>query len=127
MGRGAARWVRFATGLLEAWQSRLTPASGPLALAVFVAYPVFLGSTVAPWFPLSVNAIVGICTLFVVAHLVMKPELGISVSGGWLALLPVALSVAGLGVFSLLGALALVLTVVSLVLCVGALVGGATL
>ena len=125
--RGAARWVRFTTGLLEAWQSRLTAASGPLALAVFVAYPVFLGSTVAPWFPLTVNAIVGVCTLFVVAYLVMKPELGIPVFGGWLALLPVALSVAGLGVFSIAGTLAFVLTAVPLVLCVGALVGGATL
>ncbi|MFC7226559.1 DnaJ domain-containing protein [Salinirubellus salinus] len=125
--RGAARWVRLTTALLEAWQSRLTPASGPLALAVFVAYPVFLGSTVAPWFPLPVNAIVGVCTLFVVAYLVLKPELGIPVFGGWLALLPVALSVAGLGVLSLSGALAFLLTAVPLALCVSALVGGATL
>jgi hypothetical protein len=125
--RGAARWVRFTTALLEAWQSRLTPSSGPLALAVFVAYPVFLGSTVAPWFPPAVNLVVGVCTLFVVAYLVLKPELGIPVFGGWLALLPVALSVAGLGVLSLSGALAFLLTAVPLALCVSALVGGATL
>lgn len=123
---GAARWVRFTTGLLEAWQSRMTSASGPLALAIFVAYPVFLGSTVAPWFPPTVNAIVGICTLFVVAYLVLRPELGIPVFGGWLALLPVALSVAGLGVLSPSGALAFLLTAVPLGLCVGALVGGTT-
>lgn len=123
---GAARWVRFTTGLLEAWQARMTPASGPLALAIFVAYPVFLGSTVAPWFPPTVNAIVGICTLFVVAYLVLRPELGIPVFGGWLTLLPVALSVAGLGVLSLSGALAFLLTAVPLGLCVGALVVGTT-
>jgi hypothetical protein len=124
---GAARWVRFATALLEAWQSQLTASSGPLALAVFVAYPVFLGSTVAPWFPPSVNAIVGICTLFVVAYLVLRPELGIPVFGGWLALLPVALSVAGLGVLSISGALAFLLTAVPLALCVSSLLAGTTL
>jgi hypothetical protein len=124
---GAARWVRFTTALLETWQSRLTPSSGPLALAVFVAYPVFLGSTVAPWFPPSVNAIVGICTLFVVAYLVLRPELGIPVFGGWLALLPVALSVAGLGVVSLPGALAFLLTAVPLALCVSSLLAGTSL
>jgi len=124
---GAARWVRFATALLETWESRLTPSSGPLALAVFVAYPVFLGSTVAPWFPPSVNAIVGICTLFVVAYLVLRPELGIPVFGGWLALLPVALSVAGLGVLSFSGALAFLLTAVPLALSVSSLLAGTTL
>ena len=45
----------------------------------------------------------------------------------WLALLPVALSVAGLGVLSVSGALAFLLTAVPLALCVGALVGGTTL
>ena len=73
------------------------------------------------------NALVGLCTLFVVAYLVLRPELGIPVFGGWLTLLPVALSVAGLGVFSLSGVLAFLLTAVPLALCLGALVGGATI
>lgn len=120
---GLARWLGFAAALVGAWQSRIGPAGAATALATFAAYPVFLASTVTPLFPLGVNLLVGLCTLAMLGYLVARPELGVAVLGAWLLVLPVALTVSGIGVVSLGGLYALVATGVPLVLCVGTLLG----
>lgn len=93
--------------------SRLFPDSQSIVLlvATFALYPVFLGAAVFPPFPLAVNAVLGVCTLFVVAFLQSMPEVGIAVFAGWTVLLPPLLVALGVDLWSLLG-LALVLGVV---------------
>jgi hypothetical protein len=120
---GLARWLGFAGVLVGAWQSRIGPAGAATALATFAAYPVFLAATVIPLFPLGVNLLVGLCTLAMVGYLITRPEIGVAVLGAWLLVLPVALTVSGIGVVSLGGLYALVATVVPLVLCVATLLG----
>lgn len=120
-----ARWLTVAVALADAWHARLGPAAAATALATFAAYPVLLASTVTPLFPVAVNLLVGICLLGVLAYLVLRPAVGVAVLGAWLLLLPVALTVTGIGVVSLGGLYAVVLTGVPLVLCVATLLGGA--
>lgn len=120
---GLARWLEFAGALVDAWQSRLGPAGAATALATFAAYPAFLASAVTPLFPLGVNLLVGLCTLAMLGYLVLRPEIGVAVLGAWLLVLPFALTVSGVGVVSLGGLYALVVTVVPLVLCVATLAG----
>lgn len=120
---GLARWLGLAGTLVDAWQSQLGPAGAAIALATFAAYPVLLASTVTPLFPLPVNLLVGLCTLAVLGYLVVRPAVGVAVLGTWLLVLPVVLTLSGIGVFSLGGFYALVLTGVPLVLCVATLVG----
>ena len=120
---GLARWLGLAGALVDAWQSRLGPAGAAVALATFAAYPVLLASSVTPLFPLPVNLLVGLCTLAVLGYLVVRPAVGVAVLGTWLLVLPVVLTVSGIGVFSLGGFYALVLTGVPLVLCVATLAG----
>lgn len=120
---GLARWLELAGALVDTWQSRLGPAGAAVALATFAAYPVLLASTVTPLFPLPVNLLVGLCTLAVLGYLVVRPAVGVAVLGTWLLVLPVFLTVSGIGVFSLGGFYALVLTGVPLVLCIATLAG----
>ncbi|MEF8841295.1 MAG: DnaJ domain-containing protein [Haloarculaceae archaeon] len=120
---GLARWLGFAGALVGAWQSRIGPTGAATALATFAAYPVFLASTVTPLFPLGVNLLVGLCTLAMLGYLIARPEIGIAVLGAWLLVLPVALTVSGVGVVSLGGLYVLVATGVPLVLCVATLLG----
>ena len=120
---GLARWLRLAGGLVDAWQSRLGPAGAAIALATFAAYPVLLASTVTPLFPLAVNLLVGTCTFAILGYLVLRPAIGIAVLGAWLLVLPVALTVSGIGIVSPGGIYSLVLTVVPLTLCVATLAG----
>lgn len=119
---GLARWLRLAGGLVDAWQSRLGPAGAAVALATFAAYPFLLASTVTPLFPLAVNLLVGTCTLATLGYLVLRPAIGVAVLGTWLLVLPVALTVSGVGIVSLGGLYSLVLTAVPLILCVATLV-----
>jgi len=123
---GLARWIGLAGALVDAWQSRLGPAGAATALATFAAYPVLLASTVTPLFPLPVNLLVGTCTLGVVCYLVLRPAIGVAVLGAWLLMLPAALTVSGIGIASLGGLYALVLTGVPLVLCVATLLGASS-
>jgi len=120
---GLVRWLEFAGALVGTWQSRLGPAGAATALATFGAYPAFLASTVTPLFPLGVNLLVGLCTLAMLGYLILRPEIGVAVLGAWLFILPFALTVSGVGVVSLGGLYALVVTVVPLVLCVATLAG----
>ncbi|MEF8790916.1 MAG: DnaJ domain-containing protein [Haloarculaceae archaeon] len=120
---GLARWLRLAGALVDAWQARLGPAGAAIALATFAAYPVLLASTVTPLFPTVVNLLVGLCTFAVLGYLVVRPAVGIAVLGSWLLVLPVALTVSGVGVVSLGGVYSLAVTGVPLVLCVATLAG----
>ena len=120
---GLARWLKLAGALVDAWQARLGPAGAAIALATFAAYPVLLASTVTPLFPTVVNLLVGLCTFAVLGYLVVRPAVGIAVLGTWLLVLPVALTVSGVGVLSLGGLYSLTATGVPLVLCVATLAG----
>ena len=120
---GLVQWLRLAGVLLDAWQSRLGPAGAAVALATFAAYPVLLASSVTPLFPLGVNLLVAFCTVCVLGYLVVRPAVGVAVLGTWLVVLPVALTVSGVGLLSLGGVYALAVTVVPLVLCVATLAG----
>jgi len=120
----AARWLTVAVALVDAWQARLSPAAAATALATFAAYPVLLASTVTPLFPVAVNLVVGAFLFGVLAYLVLRPAVGVAVLGAWLLLLPVALTITGVGVVSFGGLYAVVLTGVPLVLCVATILGG---
>mgnify|MGYP006286054615 CR=1 FL=1 len=120
---GLVRWIRLAGVLVDAWQTRLGPAGAAIALATFAAYPVLLASSVTPLFPLGVNLFVAFCTVCVLGYLVVRPAVGVAVLGTWLLVLPVALTVSGVGVLSLGGVYALAVTLVPLVLCVATLAG----
>ncbi|MFB6074851.1 MAG: J domain-containing protein [Haloarculaceae archaeon] len=85
--------------------SRLFPRGESLSLLVvtFIFYPILLFSTLFPPFPLAVNALVGVCTILVIAYLQSIPEAGVVVFGLWSVLAPVGLTVLGLSPFSLFG------------------------
>jgi hypothetical protein len=85
---------------------------------------VLLASTVTPLFPVAVNLVVGAFLFGVLAYLVLRPAVGVAVLGAWLLLLPVALTITGVGVVSFGGLYAVVLTGVPLVLCVATILGG---
>jgi curved DNA-binding protein CbpA len=120
---GLARWLRLAGVLFDAWQSRLGSAGAAIALASFASYPILLASTVTPLFPLGVNLLVGMCTVTLLGYLVVRPAVGVAVLGSWLLVLPIALTVSGIGVLSPAGLYSLVLTVVPFALCVSTLAG----
>jgi molecular chaperone DnaJ len=87
----------------------LTPRTAITMVTTFALYPVFVFSAVFPPFPLSVNVVLGLCTLFVIAYLVSMPEVAIVVFGTWSLLAPLLLlSVQELSLFSLVGMIALV-------------------
>jgi len=87
----------------------LTPRTAITMVTTFALYPVFVFSAVFPRFPLSVNVVLGLCTLFVIAYLVSMPEVAIVVFGTWSLLAPLLLlSVQELSLFSLVGMIALV-------------------
>jgi curved DNA-binding protein CbpA len=87
----------------------LTPRTAITMVTTFALYPVFVFSAVFPQFPLSVNVVLGLCTLFVIAYLVSMPEVAIVVFGAWSLLAPLLLlSIRELSLFSLVGMIALV-------------------
>jgi len=87
----------------------LTPRTAITLLTTFVLYPVFVFSSVLPRFPLTVNIVLALCTLFVIAYLVSMPEIAIVVFGTWSVLTPLLLlTVDWLSLFSLVGMVALV-------------------
>lgn len=87
----------------------LTPRTAITMVTTFALYPVFVFSAVFPRFPLPVNVVLGLCTLFVIAYLVSMPEVAIVVFGTWSLLAPLLLlSVQELSLFSLVGMIALV-------------------
>jgi len=73
----------------------------------FALYPVMLFSALLPAFPLWVNAIIGLCTLFMVGYLQSEPTIAIMVFGSWSLTTPVLLLTLNISAFSLVGALAL--------------------
>jgi hypothetical protein len=118
---GTARWLRFVAALLGVWQSRLTSEGAATAAAAFAVYPVLVVSSVTPWFPLSVNLAMAVLTLPFAGYLVTRPAVGMPVFAGWTLLFPVALTVAGIGVVSLAGTVAMALAVGPLALTLVAL------
>ncbi|WP_335999344.1 J domain-containing protein [Halorientalis halophila] len=86
----------------------LTPGSIIQIGTMVFLYPVFLFASLAPAFPLTVNLVVGLCTILVVGYLLSIPEVGMVVFGGWGVLAPAVLvALDGVGVVSLLGVIAL--------------------
>lgn len=82
----------------------------PLLALAFVLYPVMLFSAVFPPFPLVVNVVVGLCTVFLVGYLQSIPEVAVFVFGAWSLATPIALAIAGVGLTSLVGVVALAAT-----------------
>lgn len=86
----------------------LTPQSLIQVGTMFAFYPVFLSASLFPTFPTTVNVVVGLCTLFVIAYLLSIPEVGMVVFGGWGVLAPAVLfALPDVGVVSLVGVVAL--------------------
>lgn len=111
-GTGSSGYATRSTYTHQSYDSvriPLTPQTLIQIGAMFVLYPVFVLAAVLPAFPLSVNVLVGLCTLFVVAYLLSIPEVAIVVFGAWSLLTPLLfLSLSGLSLLSLYGLLALV-------------------
>jgi curved DNA-binding protein CbpA len=53
------------------------------AVALFIGYPFFLFGSVAPAFPLIVNAAMSGLTLILVGYALARPQIGLGVFGGW--------------------------------------------
>lgn len=58
------------------------------AVALWIGYPFFLFGTVAPAFPLVVNATVGVLTLLLVGYALVRPAIGLGVFGAWSVVAP---------------------------------------
>jgi molecular chaperone DnaJ len=87
----------------------LTPRSIIQITSMFVFYPVFVAASIFPVFPTTVNLVVGLCTLFIIAYLMSIPEVAIVVFGGWSVLTPILLvALDPFSLFSLVGIIALV-------------------
>lgn len=96
--------------------NRLFPIGPSLIVlgTAFLVYPVLLGATLLPAFPLVVNVVVGLCVLFLVIFLQSMPSVGVVVFGAWTVLLPVLMLALGIEVFSLVGLAAMTGTVLPL-------------
>lgn len=99
-------------------RDRLYPPRDSLVLLVgaFVAYPSLVFVSLFPGFPVSVNFVVGTCTLAVVAYLMSMPEVGAYVFGAWGVLATLVTLGSGFSAFSLLGVVVLGSTWVPFVL-----------
>jgi curved DNA-binding protein CbpA len=84
---------------------RLIPSGKVLTLlaVTFVLYPLMLFSALFPPFPLVVNLVVGLCTIFLVGYLQSVPQVGVAVFGVWSLLVPVAFVTAGVPLTGLVG------------------------
>jgi len=85
-----------------------TEQSVLLMVSTFFLYPFFVASALYPLFPVVARFLVALCTLMMFAYLLSVPEVSVAVFGLWSVLAPVALVVLpGVGLFSLLGVVAL--------------------
>jgi hypothetical protein len=112
-GGGSAYATRTSTShrSYDGLRVPLTPRTAITMITTFVLYPVFVFSSILPRFPLTVNIVLALCTLFVIAYLISMPEIAIVVFGAWSVLAPLLLlSVQSLSLFSLVGMVALVAT-----------------
>ncbi|WP_255149900.1 DnaJ domain-containing protein [Halorarius halobius] len=82
---------------------RFTTERIGFAVVALALYPVLVGSAFLPAFPVFVNVLLGLCALALTVTLLSVPEAGVLVFGGWTLLAPVALSIAGVGLLSILG------------------------
>lgn len=91
---------------------RLFPTGKSLTLLIvaFVLFPLMLFSALFPPFPIVVNVVVGLCTIFLVGYLQSRPEVGVLVFGVWSLITPVAFVVAGVPLTGLVGIAALTAT-----------------
>jgi molecular chaperone DnaJ len=90
--------------------NRLLPTEQSVLLLVstFFLYPFFVASALYPLFPVVARLLVALCTLMMFAYLLSVPEVSVAVFGLWSVLAPLALVVLpGVGLFSLLGVVAL--------------------
>lgn len=96
--------------------SRLFPLGPSLALlfATFLTYPVLLWGALFPPFPLVLRIAIGACGLLVVAYLQSLPEVGVAVFGAWSVLVPAVFLALGAPLVSLVGAVAVLGTVLPL-------------
>lgn len=96
----------YETGLQR---SRLVPTRRSLTLLIvaFVLYPLMLFSALFPPFPLVVNLVVGLCTIFLVGYLQSRPAVGVLVFGAWSLITPMVFVGAGLPLTGLVGIVAL--------------------
>jgi len=90
--------------------NRLLPTEQSVLLLVstFFLYPFFVASALYPLFPVVARLLVALCTLMMFAYLLSVPDVSVAVFGLWSVLAPVALvALPGVGLFSLLGVVAL--------------------
>jgi len=90
--------------------NRLAPTEQSVLLLVstFFLYPFFVASAIYPLFPVVARLLIALCTLMMFAYLLSVPEVSVAVFGLWSVLAPVALvALPGVGLFSLLGVVAL--------------------
>jgi len=89
----------------------LTPRTIIQITVMFVFYPLFVGASILPAFPTTVNIVVGLCTILIVVYLMSLPEVAIVVFGAWGILTPILLvALPSLSVVSLFGFIALFAT-----------------
>jgi curved DNA-binding protein CbpA len=84
--------------------------SSATALSAWLLYPILLGGSVFPPFPLWANVIVATCTIGVIAALQSMPGLGLAVFGTWSVLGTFILGFAGISPFSVIGGFVLATT-----------------
>lgn len=77
--------------------------SAATVVAAVALYPVLVAGAVLPSFPLSVNVVVGLCTVAVIAALQSMPGVGMVVFGSWALGGSVGLLAAGISPLSLIG------------------------
>ncbi|MFC7236169.1 DnaJ domain-containing protein [Halosegnis marinus] len=83
-----------------------TVERGLLAVAVFFCYPMLLGVAVLPPFAFGIRVAAAVVALLLVAHTLSVPESGVLVFGALTAVAPPALTLAGIGLFSVTGVVA---------------------
>jgi molecular chaperone DnaJ len=66
----------------------------------FVTYPLLVGSAVFPLFSSPVRIVFAVFLVFVMALLIVLPQLGVLVFGGWTVLFPLAFANLGVALFA---------------------------
>jgi curved DNA-binding protein CbpA len=80
----------------------------------FVTYPLLVGGAVFPVFNLPVRLMLALFLVFVVALLIVLPQLGVAVFGSWVLLFPMAFAQLGIPVVAPLSLLTISAVLVSL-------------
>ena len=80
----------------------------------FVTYPLLVGGAVFPLFDLPVRLMLALSLVFVVALLIVLPQLGVVVFGSWVLLFPMAFAQLGIPVVAPLSLLTISAVLVSL-------------